>query len=148
MIIVPSAKGQEVLCLRSDITGDVSDDVAALHWKRDAGTPGVPSPLYHDGLVYLCRENGNLVCLDAKAGKEFHEERTTADRHRASPLYADGKVYTTARNGVITVVKAGTEFQILAQNDLGEAISASPAVSDGRIYLRTFDALYAIGREK
>ena len=146
MIVVPSAKGQEVLCLRPDIQGDVSDDAAALHWKRDTGTPDVPSPLYHDGLVYLCRENGNLVCVDAKTGEEFYEERTTRDRHRASPLYADGKVYLTARNGVITVVKPGRKFEIIAQNDLGEAISASPAVANGRIYLRTFEALYAIGK--
>jgi outer membrane protein assembly factor BamB len=146
MIVVPSAKGKEVLSLRPDIKGDVSDDAAALHWKRNAGTPDVPSPLYHDGLVYLCRENGNLVCLDAKSGEEHYEKLTTRDRHRASPLYADGKVYLSARNGVITVVKAGTEFEILAQNDLGEAISASLAVSNGRIYLRTFEALYAIGK--
>lgn len=146
MIIVPSAKGKAVLSLRPDAQGDISDDATALHWRRDAGTPDVPSPLYYDGLVYLCRENGNLVCVDAKTGKEYYEERTTRDRHRASPLYADGKVYLTARNGVITVVKAGTKFKILAQNDLGEAISASPAVSDGRIYLRTFEALYAIGK--
>ncbi|HRX82835.1 MAG TPA: PQQ-binding-like beta-propeller repeat protein, partial [Pirellulaceae bacterium] len=119
---------------------------SALHWKREAGTPDVPSPLYHDGLVYLCRENGNLVCVDAKTGEEFYEERTTRDRHRASPLYADGKVYLTARNGVITVVKPGKKFEILSQNDMGEAISASPAVSNGRIYLRTFEALYAIGK--
>ncbi|MBC8353093.1 MAG: PQQ-like beta-propeller repeat protein [Planctomycetes bacterium] len=146
MIVVPSAKGEAVLSLRPDARGDVSDDDRALHWRRAAGTPDVPSPLYHDGLVYLCRENGNLVCVDAKTGNKFYEERTTVDRHRASPLYADGKVYTTARNGIVTVVKAGREFEILAQNDLGEAISASPAVSDGRIYLRTFDALYAIGK--
>lgn len=146
MIVVPSAKGKEVLSLRPDVSGDVSEVAAALHWKRDAGTPDVPSPLYHDGLVYLCRENGNLVCLDAKTGAEHYEERTTRDRHRASPLYADGKVYLTARNGVVTVVKAGPKFEILAQNDLGEAISASPAVSDGRIYLRSFEALYAIGK--
>ncbi len=144
-IVVPSAKGKAVLSLRPDAKGDVSDSAAALHWRRHAGTPDVPSPLSHDGLVYLCRENGNLVCIDAKTGEEFYEERTTRDRHRASPLYADGKIYTTARNGVITVVRAGREFEILAQNDLGEAISASPAVSNGRIYLRTFDALYAIG---
>ncbi len=146
MIVVPSAKGKEVLSLRPNISGDVSEKAAARHWRRDSGTPDVPSPLYHDGLVYLCRENGNIVCVDAKTGKEHYEERTTRDRHRASPLYADGKVYTTARKGIVTVIKAGPEFEILAQNDLGEAISASPAVSEGRIYLRTFDALYAIGK--
>jgi hypothetical protein len=46
----------------------------------------------------------------------------------------------------VTVTKAGRSFEILAQNDLGEDMSASPAVSNGRIYLRTFEALYAIGK--
>lgn len=144
-IVIPSAKGGPVFCLRPQATGDVSESDAAFHWQREKGTPDVPSPLYHDGLVYLCRENGNLVCLDAETGEEFYEERTTADRHRASPVYADGKVYLTARNGVISVVKAGRKFELLAQNDMRESISASPAIANGHIYLRTFDALYSVG---
>ena len=51
------------------------------------------------------------------------------------------------RDGRITVVKPGPEFQILAKNNLGESISASPCISAGRIYLRSFDALYAIGKQ-
>jgi outer membrane protein assembly factor BamB len=53
----------------------------------------VPSPLIHGGLVYLCRENGNLLCVDATTGHELYEQRTETDRHRASPVYADGHVY-------------------------------------------------------
>jgi outer membrane protein assembly factor BamB len=97
-------------------------------------------------LVYLCRENGNLIVMDAKTGEQIYEKRTVADRHRASPVYADGKIYLTARKGIVTVVKAGREFEILASNELGESISASPAISNGRIYIRSFDALYAIGK--
>jgi outer membrane protein assembly factor BamB len=144
-IVVPSAKNGPVLCLRPDISGDVTDDDSALYWIRQRGTPDVPSPLISGDLVYLCRENGNLVCVDAETGEEFYEQRTTADRHRASPVYADGNIYLTARSGMVTVVKAGRRFEILAQNDLAEPMSASPAISNGRIYLRTFDALYAIG---
>ena len=146
MIVVPSAKNGPVLALRADVQGDVTGLDSALHWKLPQNTPDVPSPLVHNGLVYLCRENGNLICLDAKSGERLYEERTTRDRHRASPVYADGNVYLTARKGIVTVVKAGRDFQILSQNDLGEAMSASPVISNGRIYLRTFDALYAIGR--
>jgi len=43
-------------------------------------------------------------------------------------------------------VKPGKEFEILASNDMQESISSSPAISGGRIYLRTFKALYAIGK--
>ncbi|MCB9938449.1 MAG: PQQ-like beta-propeller repeat protein [Planctomycetaceae bacterium] len=86
----PVCQGKVLICVRTSKAMS-PDNKSALHWKRDAGTPDVPSPLYHDGLVYLCRENGNLVCVDAKTGEEFYEERTTRDRHRASPLYADGR---------------------------------------------------------
>jgi outer membrane protein assembly factor BamB len=144
-IVVPSAKGGPVFCIKPDAAGDVTETESAFFWKRPKGTPDVPTPVIHDGLVYLCRENGNLVCVDALTGEELYEERTTADRHRASPVYADGKIYLTARKGVVTVVKAGRTFEILAQNDMKEAMSSSPAISNGRIYLRTFDALYAIG---
>ncbi len=147
LIVVPSAKGGPVLGLQTDLKGNVTEQDSAYQWVMDRGTPDVPSPLIHDGLVYLCRENGNLICLDAKTGEKIYEERTVAERHRASPIYADGNIYLTARNsGTVTVVKAGRDFDIVSQNKLGEAISASPAVSNGRIYLRSFDALYAVGK--
>jgi outer membrane protein assembly factor BamB len=144
MIVAPSAKGGPVVCIRPDAQGDISQSTSSLQWRRDKGTPDVPSPLYVDGLVYLCRENGNLVCVDAKSGETLYEERTTADRHRASPVYADGKIYLTARKGVVSVVRAGREFEILAQNDMGEPMTSSPVISNGRLYLRTFDGLYAV----
>ena len=101
--------------------------------------------MIHDGLVYLCRENGNLLTLDAETGEIVYEERTTRDRHRSSPVFAGGNIYLTARNGVITVVRSGRDFKIVAKNDLGEPITASPVFVDGRIYLRTLKSLYAIG---
>ena len=119
------------------------------HFRNARGTrldtrrkhPRCAVPVVHDGLVYLCRENGVLICMDAKSGRELYQERTYSQRYRASPVYADGKVYLTARDGVVTVVKAGRTFEVLATNKLGddkdaEAVSASPAISGGRIYLR------------
>jgi hypothetical protein len=100
--------------------------------------------LIHDGLVYLCQENGNLVVADAKSGEKYYDHRTHADRHRASPVYADGKLYLTARDGTISVVKAGKQFEQLASNTFGEDIAASPAVSGKTLYFRTYEALYAI----
>jgi outer membrane protein assembly factor BamB len=144
LIVVPSAKNGPVLGLRPDGQGDVTN-VAAVHWwTHPQNTPDVPSPLIQGGLVYLCRENGNLIVLDAKTGEEYYEHRTHSDRYRASPLYADGKIYLTSRDGTITVVKAGKEFEVLATNTMGENITASPVIANGTLYLRTFDALYAI----
>jgi outer membrane protein assembly factor BamB len=144
LIVVPSAKNGPVLGIRPAAEGDITASESWLQWVREANTPDVPSPLLVEGLVYLCRENGNLICLDARTGEEIYQEPTERDRHRASPVYADGKIYLTGRKGVVTVVQTGKQFKILARNELGEQISASPAISNGTIYLRTFDALYAI----
>jgi hypothetical protein len=147
LVIVPSAKNGPVLALDPASKGDITDSTEGHFWTREHNTPDVPSPLVVDGLVYLCREDGTLLCLDAKTGREHYTKRTHADRHRASPVYADGKIFLTARDGTITVVKPGREFEILATNDMTESTSSSPAIANGRIYLRTFDALYAIGKK-
>jgi outer membrane protein assembly factor BamB len=144
LIIVPSAKNGPVLALRPDGKGDITDSKQNYVWKMLSGTPDVPSPLIHDGLVYLCRENGDLSAIDAKTGQKLYLEHTHQSRHRASPVYGEGKIYVTSREGVVTVVKAGRQFEILAQNDLGESIAASPVLSNGRLYLRSYKALYAI----
>jgi outer membrane protein assembly factor BamB len=144
LIIVPSAKNGPVLGLSADGKGDITDNSQSYVWKLVAGTPDVPSPLIHDGVVYLCGENGDLTAVDAKTGKKLYLEHTHQSRHRASPVYGDGKIYITSRDGMITVVKAGRQFEILAQNDLAEPIAASPVISNGRLYIRTYKALYSI----
>jgi outer membrane protein assembly factor BamB len=147
-IVVPTAKGRGVYCLKGDsLKGDVTDNPSAFWWKRESETPDVPSPLVQGGLVYLLRENGNLMCLDANTGKLHYNERTTPDRHRASPVYADGHLYTSARNGKISVIQTGKELSVDSVNDLGEELTASPAISNGRIYIRTLKTLWAIGEK-
>jgi outer membrane protein assembly factor BamB len=145
LIVVPSAKNGPILGLDPSSKGDITESSDGHRWVRQRNTPDVPSPLVHDGLVYLCREDGTLLVLEAATGKEVYQKRAHGDRHRASPLYADGHVYLTARDGTVTVVKAGRTFEIVSQNKMEESTSSSPAVSNGRIYLRTFNALYAIG---
>ena len=107
----------------------------------------MPSPLLHDGLVYLARENGLLHCLDAETGREIYLRRLHADRYCASPILAAGRVYVLSRDGTMSVVKSGRNFELLAANTLDDNFTASPAVSNGRLYLRGFRSLYAIEEE-
>ena len=76
-----------------------------------SGTPDVPSPLVHDGLVYLCKEDGYLVCLDAKTGEEKYNQRMHSSLYRASPVYADGNVYLTAKDGVVDGRQGGADVR-------------------------------------
>lgn len=148
LIVVPSAKNGPVLGLNpANATGDITQNKSDYHWRLTENTPDVPSPLVHDGLVYLCRENGVLICLDAKTGEQYYLERTHNQRHRTSPVYADGKIYLMATDGVTTVVKAGKKFEKLAQNTIEERVSASLAPANGVIYLRSYKALYAIAQK-
>lgn len=143
IVVCPTAKNGPVFAVAPDQKGDLTRS-DAIRWIRDQHTPDVPSPLIHDDLVYLCRENGILLVLDRKTGEEVYMKRAHSHRHRASPVFADGHIYLTARDGKITVVKAGRDFEIVAQNDTGETMSASPVISNSTIYLRTFEALWAI----
>jgi outer membrane protein assembly factor BamB len=148
LIVVPSAKNGPVLGINpQSAKGDITDSPAQFHWRLKDGTPDVPTPLIHGGLVYLCRENGVLICLDAKTGQQFYMERTHNHRHRGSPVYADGKIYLMSADGTVTVVKAGREFEIIAKNTVDERLAASLAISNRTIYLRSYKALYAIANK-
>jgi outer membrane protein assembly factor BamB len=143
IIVVPTAKKSHVLALKPDGKGNVTDNASVQLWKY-VKTPDVPSPLIHDGLVYLCMEDGQVHCLDQSSGELIYLKRVHNHRHRASPVYADGKIYIAARDGIISVIQAGKSFELLAENDLGEDISASPVIANGTLYLRGFENLWAI----
>jgi len=155
LIVVPSARDGPLIGVKPGAKGMIKTGSPFEQWRlagKGPGplskTPDVPPPLIHDGLVYLVRqymrENGALICVDAKTGKELYYKSIHPARYRASPVYADGKIYLTARDGMITVVKAGRKFEVLAENQMPDQITASPAISGGRIYIRGFKNLYAI----
>jgi outer membrane protein assembly factor BamB len=148
LIVIPSAKRGPVVGLRPDASGKVMAGSKHEQWRIAKNTPDVSSPLVYDGLVYLGRENGDLLVLDAKTGKELYNEPTHNHRHRASPVYADGNIYLTARDGTVSVVQAGRSFKLLATNKLPDQTAASPAISGGRIYIRGYEYLWAIEEKK
>lgn len=148
LIIVPSAKDGPVLALNPNSSGDITNSKSGRLWTRERNTPDVSSPLIHDGIVYLCRESGIMLTLDAKTGAEIYMQRIHNHRHRSSPVYADGKIYCIARDGVVTIIKAGRQFELVREIKMDEDISASPAISNGKIYIRSFQSLWCIGNSQ
>ena len=144
-LFVPSAKNGPVICLKPNLSGDVTEDDEVRNWTIDRGTPDVACPVYYDGLVYLARENGAMLVLDGESGERVYMKRMMSDRHRSTPVVGDGKIYITGRKGKVCVLEPGKDGNLLAENELGETITASPAIVDGRIYVRTWDALYCFG---
>lgn len=147
IIVVPSAKNGPVLGLKPSGRGDITTDKSAQHWIRARDTSDVPSPVIVDGIVYLVKENGILITMDAETGEEYYLESVQRGRHRASPVYADGHIYMTGRDGQTSVIKAGKEYEVVAQNSFGEIQTASPVISNGTLYMRTFDRLWAVRKK-
>jgi outer membrane protein assembly factor BamB len=146
LIVVPSAKNKSIVGLKPNGEGRIEPGSKYEKWRLTTGTPDVPSPIIHDGLVYLAGEGGTLTVLKADDGKQLYKRPVGKGRHRANPVLGDGKVYIVGRDsGTVNVVKAGTTFELLASNKLPDIFGASPAVAGGRIYLRGLKSLWAIG---
>ena len=142
-IVVPTAKGGPVLGLDGmELSGDITGK-SPVRWVGDR-TPDVSCPIIYGGLVYLCMNDGRLLCVEQNDGKVLYEKRIHNAQYRTTGVVTEGHLYLTARDGVCTVVKTGREFEVVHENDLGEPQTASPVISNGTLYMRTYEALYAI----
>lgn len=122
-------------------------DQTGLAWVADRKGAYMATPLLLDGLLYVVRWNGILVCLDARSGAVVYEERLPPGAYTASPVGGDGKLYLANEEGDVLVARAGKELAILHRTKSQDAILASPALSAGVLYLRTGRELVAVGRE-
>jgi outer membrane protein assembly factor BamB len=113
-------------------------------WVSKKPGPVEPSLLYYRRLVYAWMDDGVLVCLDGKTGREHYQERLGNDCN-ASPVASDGLIYLSDNDGKTFVVQAGKEFKLLQTNDLAERITASPAITGNELIYRTDSHLYCIG---
>src|SRR5439155_23673717 len=117
---VPTAKGGPVVAVKPGAKGLIQAGSPFELWRIAKGSPDIPSPLVHTGLVYLLKEPGFLQCLDAKTGAECYLERVHTDRYCTSLVLAAGRLYLVARGGTVSVIQAGRGFKLLAANSLDD----------------------------
>jgi outer membrane protein assembly factor BamB len=142
-----------------DSVGDITRDKEKIAWKRNQGTPYVPSPLLYGDLLYFTAGNkGVLSCLNAQTGEPLIERQRLQgiDNVYASPVGASNHIYITSREGSTVVIERGalekTEGEekkpgkavILATNKLDDRFDGSPAVVGEEIFLRGREHLYCI----
>ncbi|MCA9075909.1 MAG: PQQ-binding-like beta-propeller repeat protein [Planctomycetaceae bacterium] len=129
------------VCIRPGGRGDITDTHVA--WTHRKGLPTVPSPLIHDGILYMVKDGGILTALDSTTGEVIKQIRTNeSSPYYASPVLADGKLYLASLSGVVTVFKAGADLDRLSSHDFGSKITATHVVHNDRIYIRTEEALF------
>lgn len=117
-------------------------------WRVERGFESViPSPLLHDGLLYVVKDGGILLAYDAKTGQMVKTARLTGalGGYSASPVMAAGRIYLASEEGKIAVVKPGREWEVERVNEIGDPFFATPALAGGRIYARGDGALYCFG---
>lgn len=150
VICMTGYQGYSAMAIPLTETGDISDSEKIL-WKKERGTPYIPSPLLYEGLLYYNQSNQSiLTCVDAKTGEvAFGPERVgELSNIYASPVGAGGRVYLTGRNGNTVVLQRGPEYKVTALNKLDERFDASPALAGNQLFLRGAKHLYCIETEQ
>lgn len=120
----------------------------AIAWSTPRGVSYTPSPLLHDGRLYVVSDAGQLSVFDAASGKPLYQQARLPKPYnfKASPVGADGKLYLATEDEDVVVVRMGDTFEVLATNTLkGQSFIASPVIVDGDIYLRSRTHLFRIG---
>lgn len=137
-----------LMAIRLGRTGTLTGS-DAIAWSTPRGASYTPSPLLHDGRLYVVTDGGLISCLDAATGKPYYQQQRLPKPYnfKASPVGAAGKVYLATEEGDVVVVRMGDRFEVLATNTFADqSFIASPVIVDGTIYLRSRTHLFAIGK--
>lgn len=146
IFVMSGYRNQKLLALKLGRDGDLTG-TDAIVWTADRGLAYTPSPVLHDGKLYILTDNGQLSCFDAKTGKAYYQQQRLPKPYnfKASPVGANGKLYLSSEDGDVIVVKMGETFEILATNTLkDQSFISSPAIAGGEIFLRGQNTLFCI----
>jgi outer membrane protein assembly factor BamB len=155
LIFLTSAHGPQapLFAVRPSARGEITLDEGkeqsdAIAWSKKRFGAYMQTPILYRDLLYGCRDNGVLMCLDPATGKELYTKRLEGGvGFTASPVASDGKLYFTSEDGQVHVIKAGAAFEDLATNPLGEVCMATPAISHGVLFFRTQAHVIAVGAD-
>lgn len=143
----PLAVGNRVFVASEGLSAfEVEGDEPDLLWQSGKLAPGSPSPVFHDGKIYVVKRNGILNCADANDGQILWKLRLGTDSQWATPVIAGNHMVCVGTNGKVAIVNIVTEKEI-ASPDLGQTITASPALADNAIYIRSDARLWKFAAE-
>ena len=143
--VMSGDRDSNLMAIRLGGEGDLTGSEAIL-WSNAKGISYTPSPVLHEGKLYVLTDNGILSCYEAATGKPYYQERLPKPyKFKASPVGIGGKLYLASESGDVVVVKMGETFEVLATNTLeGQMFIASPAVAEGEVFLRGPSTLFCI----
>jgi outer membrane protein assembly factor BamB len=156
LFVVASGRGPErpIFVIKPGSRGDLTlkngeASSAQIAWSRTGRGSYMPTPIVHNGILYVLANNGVFDAYDLKTGEEIYRQRLDpiGSGFSASPVIADNKIYLSSEDGEILVVAAGRGFKHLATNSMGDLLMATPALSESVMYVRTASSLFAVGSQ-
>ena len=147
VFVMSGYRNPNLLAIRLGRSGDLTG-TDAIVWTTNRGLSYTPSPVLHDGILYLLTDTAQLSALDAATGTPHYQQvrMEKAYNIKASMVGADGRLYISTEEGDVVVVRMGPTFEVLATNTLTDhSFIATPAIVGGDIYLRSRTHLFRIG---
>jgi len=106
------------------------------------------SPAVLDGILFVGADDGKLIALDAKTGKDLWKFDTRSGIG-TSPTVTDGVVYFGSVDGKVWAIDAKTGASVPTWKNgfkMMDEIASAPAVSNGIVFaLSTDQILHAVG---
>jgi outer membrane protein assembly factor BamB len=140
-LVVPGASGDELVVNSSERIDGYDLATGALLWFADAPrqTP-IPSPVSHDGLIYMTRGYRNSPYLALRPGGRGDVTASHVvwrapggGSYAASLVAYQGLLYFTNDVGVLTCADMKTGERVW-QTRLDGVFFASPVAADGKVY--------------
>jgi len=148
VIVMSGYQSPNLLAIRLGRDGNLTGTDAIL-WSTTRGTSYTPSPVLHDGKLYMVTDTGLVSCLDASTGTPVYQQVRLPKPYnfKASPVAAGGKLYFATEEGDVVVAKlGGPSFEVIGTNTLADqSFIATPAIAAGDMYLRSRTHLFRIG---
>jgi len=150
--------GHDELILNSSERVDALDPSTGelLWWVGEPNRVPVPTPVFHNGLLYLNRGYSSSPYLALQPGgrgdasSRVKWEIKTGGPYVSSLLYYQGVLYMANERGIVSAVDAATG-ETYWKERFGSVFSASPVAADGRVYLVNEEGITFVleaGREK
>ena len=153
VIVVGSGRAPEgpLFAIKPGAAGDITlgpsqTSNAQVLWRKTRRGPYMPTPLIHEGLLYVLANQGLLDAYDLRTGDEVYRQRIPHEGSgfSASPVLASGRLYLSSEDGDVFVIRAGRTFEILGRYSMGEPLMATPALAGDTMYVRGERHLFAI----
>lgn len=134
-VLIPGVESVELLVNSSERIDVYSPADGKLLWHAgsERQTP-IPTPVSHDGVIYMSRGYRNSDYLALLPGGRVKWQQPSGASYVPSILHYQGLLYMTNEIGVVTCAEASTGERVW-RHRLGGIFFASPVAGDGKVYM-------------